>query len=191
VSLTDDATGADEASDATDLTPQAPRSAKKRRRWIPMVVAVVVFGTVGVLAWSLVSGSLFFYNVDEAVERRDDLADERFRVQGTPLAGTVVETFRDETPVVAFSLAFNDEVMDVVHEGDPPDLFQADVPVVLEGAWVTGDAPVDGFDELAADGWHFQSDRMLVKHDNDYINSDEYLERVDEAERGGQIDSEP
>ena len=171
----------------TELTPQVARPARRSRRWIPILVAAAVLVAVVALVWSLVGGSLFFYNADEAVERRQELGDERFRVQGTPVADSIVETFRADTPVVAFSIAFEGTVIDVVHEGDPPDLFQADVPVVLEGAWVEAAPPVDDFTGAAADGWHFASDRMLVKHDNDYINDDEYDDRITEAERGGSV----
>ena len=70
---------------------------------------------------------------------------------------------------------------DIVHFGDPAELFEPDVPVVLDGAWVQSDPNVDGFDGLADDGWFFASDRMRVKHDNDYINDDGYEDRLAES----------
>lgn len=179
----------DRAPDAgADLAPQSPRPARSGRRWIPVLVAVAVLVAVIVLVWSLVGGSLFFYNADEAIERREELADERFRVQGTPVPGSITETFRDDEQVLAFSIAFEGALIDVVHFGDPPELFQDGVPVVLEGAWVETAPPVDEFAAVADDGWHFASDRMLVKHDNDYINQDEYDERIADAESGGSLD---
>ena len=176
-----------------DLAPQAPRPPRARRRWIPILVAVAVVVGVAALVWNLVDGSLFFYNADEAVERRDELGDDRFRLQGTPLPGTKVETTRDGVDVVAFSIAYEGVAVDVVHFGDHPALFQDGVPVVLEGAWVEDTASIDGFEGTAGDGWHFSSDRMLVKHDNDYLPPDEYDERIAEAERGGAVpvDTEP
>ena len=48
-------------------------------------------------------------------------------------------------------------------------------------AWVQSDPNVDGFDGLADDGWYFASDRMRVKHDNDYINDDGYEDRLAES----------
>ena len=176
---------------AADLAPQTPRPVRSRRRWVPILVAVAVLVAVIALVWSLVGGSLFFYNADEAIERREELADERFRVQGTPVAGSIVETFRGDEPVVSFSITFAGAVMDVVHVGDRPDLFQEEVPVVLEGAWVDTAPPVDDYVGAADDGWHFASDRMLAKHDDDYINDDEYDERITEAERGGHAGTEP
>jgi hypothetical protein len=58
--------------------------------------------------------------------------------------------------------------------------------VVLDGNWVEGSPGVAGFDPLADDGWFYSSDRMRVKHDNDYINDDDYDERL--AESDGQVE---
>jgi len=41
----------------------------------------------------------------------------------------------------------------VVHTGDQPQLFKDSTPVVLEGRW---------------DGDHFASDRIMIKHSEDY-----------------------
>lgn len=171
-------------SDA-DLSPRTNRPAGRPLRWIPVIVSVAVLGVVVYLVWGLVGGALFFYNADEGVARRDELGDDRFRMLGLPVAGTEVETFRDDDPVVAFAMSYCGVAVDVVHFGDPPDLFQPGVPVVLEGSWEFGDADVPDFAGLAGDGWHFNSDRMVVKHDNDYRDDVEYDERVAEAEQCG------
>ena len=139
----------------------------------------VVAGAVTLLVANLLGdAALFFYNADEAVQRRDELQSQRFRVQGTPLDEPVA-VFSGDTPALAFAIGFEGVVMDVVHTGDPPDLFQPGVPVVLEGAWRNTSSPVAG----DGDGWHFASDRMLVKHDNDYRNRDDYSERIVEADQ--------
>ena len=169
----------------TDLSPLTPRPgprSRRARRSVALVVVVAVAAAVSLLITNLLSdASLFFYNADEAVERRDELASERFTLQGTPIAAPV-DTFFDDRPVLAFSVGFNGVVVDVVHSGDPPELFQPGVPVVLEGAWRLGPGPGP---VIADDGWHFASDRMLVKHDNDYRERDGYDERISEAEYGG------
>lgn len=146
------------------------------------MIALVMVGAVVGLVWNLASGSLFFYNADEAVARRADLGTERFTLQGAPIGCSITDGFRGDEPVVAFSVAFGGEAVDVVHFGDPADLFQPGVPVVLDGRWVEEAAAVDGFPAVADDGWHFASDRMRVKHDNDYINDDDYDERLARAE---------
>jgi cytochrome c-type biogenesis protein CcmE len=172
----------DELLDDQSLAPQEPRPVRRgRRRLVPALIAVVLAGAVVALVWNLVGGSLFFYNADEAVERRTELGDERFTLQGSPVGCSIVNGFQGDDPVVAFSVTFGGESVDIVHFGDPAELFEPDVPVVLDGNWVEGDPLVDGFDGLAADGFYFASDRMRVKHDNDYINDDAYDDRLTES----------
>ena len=186
--MDDAATGTEAPGSAgTELSPLTPRPGPRSvraRRSIALVVVVAVAAAVSMLITNLLGdASLFFYNADEAVERRGELAAERFFLQGTPIAAPV-DTFFHDRPVLAFSVGYNGTVVDVVHTGDPPELFQPGVPVVLEGAWRRGPGPDPA---IAEDGWHFASDRMLVKHDNDYRSRDSYEERVDEAEEGGSL----
>lgn len=165
-----DVTSSDEVGDAPelDLTPRtsAPRG---RRGLIASVVLVAIVGALAFVAVkALGEASLFFLNADEAVEQRGDLGTDRFRLHGTVVDGTVDET--DDG--VAFAVEFNDVDVAVVHEGDPPELFQPDIPVVLEGNW---------------EGEVFASDRILVKHTSEYEAENE--ERLDEADEGGESDT--
>ena len=143
--------------DGIDLTPrQAPPvgggSADRGRR-------VAILGTLGVLVVALVfmayqglnNATVFFRNVDEAVEQRDELGDKRFRLQGSVVDGSL----ESDGTSVRFAVEYGGVRADVVHLGDPPELFQPDIPVVLEGAW-------------SDEGDWFASDRILVKHTEDY-----------------------
>jgi len=171
-----------------DLSPQSPRPERRgRRKIVPAVIAVGSAAVIVVLVINLLNGSLFFYDANEAVARRAELGTDRFTLLGSPIEGTIAEGFDGDETVVAFSVAFDGVDVDVVHFGDPPDLFKAGVPVVLDGAWVHEPAAVDGFTGNETDGWHFASDRMRVKHDNDYKNKSEYDSRVDKATKEGQI----
>lgn len=172
-----------------DLTPRELRPAG-RRRWLPLVViAAVVVVVLVVVVRGLGDAALYFRNVDEAVAERDDLGDRRFRLQGTVVPGSVVDTRIEGAAAVAFTVRFEGVEADVVHVGDPPQLFQPDVPVVLEGHWAEGPpAVVDDLPDGAHDGWYFASDEMLVKHDNEYVADNE--ERLDDADRGGGADVE-
>ena len=177
----DDAATDVEGAEFSPLTPRPVRRSARTRRWIAALVIVGVAGAVALLVSNLLGdAALFFYNADEAVERRDELSAQRFRLQGTPV-GDPVETFWGDRPVLAFAVGFNGAVVDVVHTGDPPELFQPGVPVVLEGAWQQGPGPGP---VIAGGGWHFASDRMLVKHDNDYRNRDDYEQRITDADPG-------
>lgn len=158
--------------DGLDLTPRAAKPPKKRQWWAFAVLAVII-GAVGFVAVKALSdATLFFYNADEAVSMRDELGTDRFRLQGTVESGTIV----DNGDAIAFKVQFNGVEVAVVHRGDPPELFEAGTPVVLEGHWnAAGDA--------------FESDRMLVKHDESY--EEDNGDRMKEAEEGGQVSVDP
>lgn len=171
-----------------DLTPRAAEPTKSAgRKWMPrLILAGLAVAFVAVLLQTLGDASLFFLNVDEAIERRDELGEQRFTIQGTPV-DRAVEVNVDGQQAVAFTLQFEGTTADVVHIGALAETFQPSVPVVLEGHWTQG-APADAdFSTGANDGYHFESTRMLVKHDNDYRVDNEA--RLDEAERGGMIDT--
>lgn len=125
----------------------ATRRRTSRRTW---VVAVVVLAAIGYLAWQGIgNATLYFYNADEAVERRDELGDRRFRVQGTVVDGSVQAT----GTAVDFTIEFAGASIPVHHVGDPPELFQPGIPVVLEGRF---------------EGETFASDQIMVKHTSEY-----------------------
>jgi len=154
-----------------ELTPRVTSdtsgaSARRRRPVVYAVLIVVLVGLGVVVYQGLTSASLYFYNADEAVAQRADLGDRRFRLQGTVLPGTITAT--DDG--VAFTVAYAGQQVDVRHDGDPPELFQAEIPVVLEGRWDPS-------------GRYFASDTIRVKHSEQYEadNGD----RITEAEDGG------
>jgi cytochrome c-type biogenesis protein CcmE len=128
---------------------------------------VLIAAGAGFVVWQgLSNATRYFYNADDAVAKRDELGDRRFRLQGT-----VVEDARTDADGVRFAIAYNDVEVDVVHGGEPEELFRVGIPVVLEGRWT--------------DDGTFSSDEMFVKHSNEYRAEDEYDERVREAEAGG------
>ena len=179
-------------SDDLDLSPRlsADDLAKpvSRRRALPTMLLVAVIAALGfVLFQTLGDTALFFYNADEAVERRDELNDQRFRLQGTPFgdpSSIEVERAGGVEVAVLFSVRFEGTTVDVVHVGAPAELFQPNVPVVLEGQWQQGlPSGVDQLADGANDGWHFASTDMIVKHDNEYRNDNSG--RLSDAERGG------
>ena len=173
------------------LAPQAPRAGRAgSRRWIPALIAVAVLVAVVLLVWNLFTGALFFYNADEAVERRAELGDDRFTLQGTPIECSITKSTQGNDVVTAFSVSFGGAMVDVVHRGDPAELFDGGTPVVLDGSWVEGAPAVADFDGLADDGWYYASDRMRVKHDEDYINDDDYDSRLAESQAQDAIAAE-
>lgn len=134
------------------------------RRYDParLRLGIVIALICGALAFLLLQGlgnaTTYFYNADEAVARRAELGDDRFRLQGTVVAGSV----RQAGDEVAFEVEFACAVVDVRHQGSPPELFADGIPVVLEGGFVPA-------------GDTYASDRILVKHTSEY--------RTEEADR--------
>jgi cytochrome c-type biogenesis protein CcmE len=150
-------------------SPEAPTRPGRRRRgpWPSIVVGLVVVA-LGLVAWQgLTNAAVYFQNADEAVAKRDELGDRRFRLQGTVVEGTVERS----SSGAEFDVTYNEVSVSVRHAGSTPELFQPGIPVVLEGAWAD-----------RAEGDHFVSDRILVKHTEEY--EAEHEDRLDEAEDG-------
>jgi cytochrome c-type biogenesis protein CcmE len=165
-----------------DLTPRAAPRARKRR-WLPIALVVLVVVAISALVLkTLGDATLFFKNVDQAVAERDDLGDRRFQLQGTVMPGTIVDDDLSGERAVAFSISYNGVALDVLHVGNPPELFKEGEAVVLEGHWTQGTRDFTGG---VNDGWYFASDRMLAKHDSNYEAENE--ERLRDAEEGGEV----
>jgi cytochrome c-type biogenesis protein CcmE len=119
-----------------------------RRNWL---AAVVVVAALGFLVYQgLGNATLYFRTADEAVAQREQLGDRRFRIEGDVVPGTVAQVGQD----VSFRITSNGVEVPITHRGDPPELFQPGIPVVLEGRF---------------QGPGFASDRILVKHSETYV----------------------
>jgi cytochrome c-type biogenesis protein CcmE len=142
-----------------DLTPRthAPAGAARsaRRRWAPLVVLALLGVAIAAILVQARGASLYFKNADEAVAERDELGDTRFRLQGT-----VVGEVTEDGAATVFTVQYNQVDVKIRHTGSEPALFESGVPVVAEGSW-------------NAAGTEFKSDRLLVKHDEDYEDYDE------------------
>lgn len=123
---------------------------KNRRANLAVAAIVAVLGLV--VFKGLGSATVYFRTAGEAVEQRDSLGTRRFRIEGVVVPGSV------QTVGQTVNFAIEDgATVKVVHQGDPPELFQPNIPVVLEGRFTskTGDAV-------------FASDRIMIKHSSEY-----------------------
>jgi cytochrome c-type biogenesis protein CcmE len=120
---------------------------KKRGAAVFLTCAFVLAG--GLLWKGLSNATLYFKTVDEAVAERAELGDRRFRLEGIVVPGSVKSTQNG----VTFVVTENNADLTVNHVGDPPELFKPNIPVVLEGRFK---------------GQNFASDRILVKHTEEY-----------------------
>ena len=142
-----------------DVTPrQAPPVAPKRRA-LGWGLGIVLAAAVGFLLFKgLTEASVFFLNVDEAVERREELGSARFRIQGYIDTDSIAVDGEN----VDFRLTHGGETAEIRHRGDPAEVLDPETPVVLEGAWI---------------GDRFESDLLLNKHDEVY--EEENPDRLD------------
>jgi cytochrome c-type biogenesis protein CcmE len=118
-----------------------------KRYWKFVLPAGALIAVLVVLMANL-SSSLVYYNTPVEVKARD-ADDSRLRLAGRVTPGSVVE----QEATVAFVVEDCDTSVVVIHTGAPPQLFAEGIGVVVEGTW---------------DGETFESDTMLVKHDEQY-----------------------
>ena len=118
-------------------------------------IGLIVLALGFLLVKGLGNATLYFREADEAVAQMDSLGTKRFRVEGIVVDGTVAE----KNGAVTFMIEQNAQRIAVTHRGDPPELFQPNIPVVLEGR----------FDALSTKTTpRFDSDRIMIKHTNQY-----------------------
>ncbi len=140
--------------DDEDLPPVvvavAPRRTNRARIIVVSLVFVLAIGFV--ISRGLSNATVYFRTADEAVADQHALGTRRFRVEGVVKVGTVQE----QGGRLVFQIYGDHQIVSVVHTGgQPTGLFRETIPVVLEGHW-------------SKDGAVYQSDRIIVKHDESY-----------------------
>lgn len=144
----------------------------RRRQSSRGLIALACIGVaLAAVIWrGLGSASLYFYTADQAVVQAASLDDRRFRLEG--VVATEARALAD-CRHITFDIEEGGTTVRVRHAGDPQELFQVGIPVVLEGSFAApGEQPRD-----ASEPKLFESDRMIVKHTSEYV--DEYPERVE------------
>jgi cytochrome c-type biogenesis protein CcmE len=121
---------------------------RRRRAYVAIGMCVVAIGAIVALTVVLSGNIQYFRTVSEAVAHRSDRS--QFRIAGAVVNGSVVPTHAG----VDFKITDGKATAEIVHHGDPPQLFKPGAPVVCEGHWGAGGA--------------FSSDRILIKHGSDY-----------------------
>lgn len=138
------------AARGTTATLQSSEARRQRRRLL--VAGAAILGALGFLvAKGLGNATVYFKTTTEATQQRASLGTRRFRLEGIVDDASVKEV----GGAVHFTVSQDGAVVAVEHHGDPPELFQCNIPVVLEG-------------RFAPDRNVFESDRILIKHDNVY-----------------------
>jgi cytochrome c-type biogenesis protein CcmE len=158
--------------DALDLTPRStpnePSPKRNRKKNWPAVtlLAVALIGVAVVLFQGLSSATSYYCNADEVGLKSGCSGNQRFRLQGTVVKGTV----KQSGEAVDFDVAFNGKTIEVHHRGAPQDLFKEGIAVVLEGTLAPASAGSGAVGVSAGGGSVpvFESDLMMVKHSEQY-----------------------
>lgn len=132
------------------VVPRRRRLLGSRRR--QLIALLVIAGAVAfLLLEGLNNATVYFKTADQAVADKAALGTRQFRIEGTVEPGV-----RQVGTTTDFSIYANGVRVNVVDSADPPQLFKAGVPVVLEGHW---NGPV------------YASDQIMVKHTANYVEA--------------------
>ncbi|MDH3247585.1 MAG: cytochrome c maturation protein CcmE [Acidimicrobiia bacterium] len=114
---------------------------------VVLVLGYILFG-------GLDDNLVYYLTPEEAVAQRAEFPDgERFRLGGLVQDGSI----QDTGDGVSFMVIDGGVSIEVQHTGTPPQLFRDNVGVVVEGAWA---------------GERFETDTLIIKHDEEYRSSD-------------------
>jgi len=141
--------------DALDLTPvEAPPVTRRSRRRVIIVLVVLALCVLALLSQGLLRSLNYFETVDQALAHRGSLGTRVFRLEGVVKPHTIQRT----PSGAAFTLTggAGREVF-VDSHGTPPQLFQANIPVVVVGHFTTSTSRT------------FVGSQILVKHTSSYI----------------------
>lgn len=140
--------------------PTLQRRGRRTRRRVLAVFALLAVALVFLLVEGLGSSLDYFDTIDQAFAHRATLGTQDFRLEGTVVPGTIHST----TTGSNFNICEGPHVVHVANTGSPPQLFQANIPVVVVGHFIS-DTSTD-----------FSSNAILVKHTSTYTA--EYPNRV-------------
>ena len=141
-------------TDNQTLTVEAPSVVRRSRRR-PLIVLGLIALVIGVLLSQGLFNSLdYFKTVDEVYVHRIAVGTTDIRLEGVVKKGSVVRT----TFGANFVLTGSHHREVTVHEvGAPPQLFQANIPVVVIGHFTTSTS------------FTFRANQIMVKHSASYI----------------------
>ncbi len=126
---------------------------RRTRRRLMVVFALLAAALVFLLVEGLGSSLDYFDTVNQALAHRAQLGTTTFRLEGSVVPGSI----RSTAAGADFRLSQGSHVVDVVNTGSPPQLFQANIPVVVVGHFATDTSS------------EFQSNTIMVKHSSTYI----------------------
>ena len=125
---------------------------KKRRLFLVLslliagtALAFVSFGNIG-------ENLVYYWNPSQVLEAGDKAYGATIRLGGVVKEDTM--KWDDQSNELNFQVSDGENIINVHASGAPPQMFREGIGVVVEGTMVTGGV--------------FESDRLMVKHSNEY-----------------------
>ena len=138
-----------------DLSPvAAPKSKSSPRRRTIGVLVVLVLAVLALLSQGLLHSLNYFDTVDQVFASRARIGTTTIRLEGVVKPHSITRTSNGASFWMTGS---GTHEVYVISRGTPPQLFQADIPVVVEGHFTTSHSTT------------FEGTQILVKHTATYI----------------------
>jgi len=145
---------ADTATESkAEPAPPLPGPRHRHRRRFVVAVVILAGAMVFLLVEGLGSSLDYFDTVDQALAQRATLGTSQFRLEGVVVPGSI----RRSSVGTNFAVSEGGHSIPVANSGSPPQLFQADVPVVVVGHFAGPSSTT------------FVSNQIMVKHSSDYV----------------------
>jgi cytochrome c-type biogenesis protein CcmE len=145
----------DPSTDADRGGPALPRPRRRSSKRLWLVFAVLLAAFIFLLVEGLGSSLNFFDTVNQAFAHRTSLGTRTFNLEGDVVAGSI----RPTVSGTDFTIAEGAHKVAVASSGNPPQLFQQGIAVVVVGHF-TSSHSLD-----------FISHQILVKHSENYCAS--------------------
>jgi cytochrome c-type biogenesis protein CcmE len=143
-----------DTEDTFDLTPVAAPPTKRRGRWRTIgVLAILALAVLALLSQGLLHSLNYFETIDQAMSSRAKLGTETFRMEGVVKPHTIDRTSRG----ASFWMTGGDKKVFIDAHGSPPQLFQSNIPVVVDGHFTSETSDT------------FIATQIIVKHTASYI----------------------
>lgn len=143
------------SAELLDVSPVAPPASSSRSRWRTIgVLVVLALAVLALLSQGLLHSLNYFETVDQVLAKRAAIGTEVIRLEGVVKPGSIVRTSSGAKFVLTGS---GSKQVRVDAHGSPPQLFQADIPVVVVGHFTTSTSN------------EFDGTQIMVKHTSTYI----------------------
>lgn len=142
-------------ADSLDLTPvAAPPVPRRGRRRTIAVLVVLVLAVLALLSQGLLHSLNYFETIDQAMSARATLGTTTIRLEGIVKPHTIDRT---SSGASFWMTGGKGQEVFVNAHGSPPQLFQANIPVVVVGHFTSSTSD------------RFDATQILVKHTASYI----------------------